>query len=66
MHTGHSDNVSVEFPDPETVRAVLTLAGRAPSVHNSQPWHWRVGVDSLQLHTDPTRYLPKTDPRNRH
>lgn len=65
MHTSHSDNVSVEFPDPETVRAVLTLAGRAPSVHNSQPWHWRVGGDSLQLHTDPTRYLPKTDPDRR-
>ena len=57
--------MSAEFPDPETLRAVLTLAGRAPSVHNSQPWHWRVGADSLQLHADPTRHLRCADPDRR-
>ena len=63
--TGDSDIVSVEFPDPETVRAVLTLAGRAPSVHNSQPWHWRVGADGLALYADPTRHLRSADPDRR-
>ena len=57
--------MSVEFPDPETVHAVLTLAGRAPSVHNSQPWHWRIGADSLHLYADPSRHLPSTDPDRR-
>ena len=51
-----------EFPDPETVRAVLTMATQAPSVHNSQPWHWRVGSESLHLYADPSRHLPRTDP----
>lgn len=53
------------FPDPQTVRSALTLATRAPSVHNSQPWHWRIGADSMQLSADPSRHLPRTDPDRR-
>lgn len=53
------------FPDPETLRAVLTLATRAPSVHNSQPWHWRVGSRSVHLFADASRHLPRTDPDRR-
>lgn len=54
-----------EFPDPETVRAVLTMATQAPSVYNSQPWHWRVGSESLHLYADPSRHRPGTDPDRR-
>ena len=57
--------MSVEFPDPDTIHAALSLANRAPSVHNSQPWHWRVGEQSLHLYADPSRHLPKTDPDRR-
>ncbi|MCB1266204.1 MAG: NAD(P)H nitroreductase [Mycobacterium sp.] len=57
--------MSADFPDVDTMRAVLTLATKAPSVHNSQPWHWRVGSDSLQLLADPSRHLPRTDPDRR-
>jgi len=53
--------MSANFPDPETLRAVLTLSNRAPSVDNSQPWHWRVGSDSLHLYADASRCLPRTD-----
>lgn len=53
------------FPDAETVRAVLTMATQAPSVHNSQPWHWRVGAESLHLYADESRHLPRTDPDRR-
>ena len=35
------------------MRAVLTMANQAPSVHDTQPWHWRVGPDSLDLYADP-------------
>jgi nitroreductase len=38
------------------------LAVRAPSVHNSQPWQWRVGEHSLHLYADPDLRLPHTDP----
>lgn len=57
--------VSAGFPDAEAMRAVLTLATRAPSVHNSQPWHWRVGPSSVNLYADSSRHLPRTDPDRR-
>ena len=37
----------------------------APSVHNSQPWRWRIGSDEVQLHADPQRHLAATDPDRR-
>ncbi|WP_319979339.1 Acg family FMN-binding oxidoreductase [Lentzea sokolovensis] len=50
-------------PDETTVRAAVALAGRAPSVHNSQPWRWEAGARSLHLYADRTRGLPATDPQ---
>lgn len=60
--------MSANDPDFETIRAALTLATRAPSVHNSQPWRWRVGPGRLHLYADPSpgcRHLPSTDPNRR-
>ena len=54
--------MSAHFPDVETIRSALSLAVRAPSVHNSQPWQWRVGKHSLHLYADPDRHLLHTDP----
>lgn len=47
------------------MRTVLTLATQAPSMHNSQPWRWRVGPDSLSLFADPSRRLSHADPDRR-
>ncbi|MGW5055043.1 Acg family FMN-binding oxidoreductase [Actinokineospora sp. NPDC004072] len=52
-------------PDHGTVRAVLALAGRAPSVHNTQPWRWVVGAESVHLMADWDRWLRATDPDGR-
>jgi len=57
--------MTVGLPDPDTVRAALQLATRAPSVHNSQPWLWTIGADTLHLHADTSRHLPRTDPDQR-
>ncbi|MCV7091181.1 Acg family FMN-binding oxidoreductase [Mycobacterium interjectum] len=57
--------MTARFPDAGTVRTVLTLASRAPSVHNTQPWRWRVDAASLHLYADAERQLPNTDPDGR-
>lgn len=57
--------MSAQFPDPETIHTVLSMATRAPSVHNSQPWRWRIGADSLHLYANLDRHLPSTDPDRR-
>lgn len=44
------------------VRSALELAVLAPSIHNTQPWRWRIGAGSLHLYADATRWLPATDP----
>ena len=38
---------------------------RAPSVHNSQPWQWRISDGVVELHADPDRHLVGTDPDRR-
>jgi nitroreductase len=53
------------FPDAATVRTALMLASRAPSVHNTQPWRWRVDPAGLHLYADADRQLPNTDPDGR-
>jgi nitroreductase len=53
------------FPDDYTVKTAVTMAVRAPSVHNSQPWNWRIGHSSLHLYADPDRQLRETDPDGR-
>ncbi|MFN8073063.1 MAG: nitroreductase family protein [Mycobacterium sp.] len=55
----------LSFPDPATIRTVLTMATQAPSVHNSQPWNWKVGPQSLSLYADPSRRLTHADPDRR-
>jgi nitroreductase len=57
--------MSNTHPNSETVRSALRLAVRAPSVHNTQPWLWRVGERTVHLYADPARHLPHTDPDQR-
>jgi nitroreductase len=40
-------------------------AGYAPSVHNTQPWRWRVGDKGLDLYADHSRQLQIADPEGR-
>lgn len=50
---------------PPFLTAAVEQALRAPSVHNTQPWRWRIGADAVELHADPDRHLPVTDPDRR-
>jgi hypothetical protein len=51
--------------DEADLRTALSLAIRAPSIHNSQPWRWRIRPHGVELYTDATRRLPRTDPVGR-
>jgi nitroreductase len=45
---------------------VIEFACRAPSVHNTQPWLWRVvGGTTLELYADRSRQLTVADPDGR-
>jgi nitroreductase len=45
---------------------VIELACRAPSVHNTQPWRWRVVDDAaIELYADRRRQLQVSDPSGR-
>jgi hypothetical protein len=45
-------------------RFLITAAARAPSVHNTQPWRFRVGPSAVELWSDPRRRL-RVDPSGR-
>ncbi|WP_190812909.1 hypothetical protein [Saccharopolyspora pogona] len=52
-------------PSQETMRSALALACRAPSVHNSQPWRWKLAEHSVHLYLDRSRLLGVIDPTGR-
>ena len=53
------------LPPTAVLHRILTKACRAPSVHNSQPWRWRVDGDHVTLLADRTRQLMRADPEGR-
>ena len=50
---------------PGQVAFLVETAGRAPSVHNTQPWQFRVRRSGLDLYADPARRLQAIDPAGR-
>jgi nitroreductase len=50
---------------PAAAAAVVGIAARAPSVHNTQPWRFRIADGVIELHADPDRLLARIDPAGR-
>jgi len=48
----------------DRARYLIATAGRAPSVHNTQPWRFRVDQSAIELYCDPRRKL-QMDPAGR-
>lgn len=48
----------------DVLARMVALACRAPSYHNSQPWHWIADDDGLHLYLEPPRVV-QTDPTER-
>lgn len=51
--------------DPEDLRTVIECAELAPSVHNTQPWTWRISGSTVEVRADRDRGLAVLDPRGR-
>lgn len=51
--------------DPQDLRTVIECAELAPSIHNTQPWSFRVADDTIEVRADRTRGLPVLDPHQR-
>lgn len=65
MTTQPAAPVEPELEGEVGLRRVLERAGRAPSVHNTQPWRWRVRDGEVELLPDLTRQLLVADPSGR-
>jgi nitroreductase len=46
----------------QALLAAAEAGGRAPSIHNTQPWRWVVRGANLELHAERTRQLSQLDP----
>ncbi|MFE3099017.1 Acg family FMN-binding oxidoreductase [Nocardia tengchongensis] len=53
------------LPSGDTIEQAVRLSGRAPSLHNSQPWHWVFDGATLHLFSVRERILPATDESGR-
>ncbi len=51
--------------ETDVLKAAVQLACRAPSLHNSQPWHWVAERAGLHLYLDRSRILYSTDKSGR-
>ena len=61
MHTSTSATRDAHSMSDGLAEAAAT-AGYAPSIHNTQPWLWRGGNDTLDLFLQRDRVLATTDP----
>lgn len=52
-------------PGKDVIREAVTLACRAPSLHNSQPWRWILDSSGLHLFADRMRVVLSTDSTGR-
>jgi nitroreductase len=60
--TGPERESGVPSEPRPLLETAVTLALTAPSIHNSQPWRWRIGHDHVEMHADRDRHLTATDP----
>lgn len=68
MTTVAGTNARRSDPTPDitaVLRDAALYAMRAPSVHNTQPWHFDLHGGELEMHADPSRQLKVLDPARR-
>jgi hypothetical protein len=63
--TGLGSDMTQTEPGRDVIRNAVTLACRAPSLHNSQPWRWTLDASELHLYADRMRVILSTDSTGR-
>jgi len=58
-------NIRADINVTDRLAQALTVAGRAPSIHNTQPWRWRLRGNVADLYADTRRQLVVVDPDRR-
>ncbi|MCT9011563.1 Acg family FMN-binding oxidoreductase [Streptomyces rhizosphaerihabitans] len=59
--------MSSTYPDSSTLETLISAAVAAPSMHNTQPWRFRLAEEPLtvEIHAAPEQGLPREDPQGR-
>ena len=65
MSTDASIRAADTRAEVRALSAAAITAGHAPSIHNTQPWRWRLTSNELDLYLDHSRGLEITDPDSR-
>ena len=66
MVTSAASVITGAAPQRGVARSIVAMAMRAPSLHNTQPWRWRICSEhTLELYADHDRQLHGVDPRGR-
>ncbi|MFI6243196.1 Acg family FMN-binding oxidoreductase [Micromonospora sp. NPDC050795] len=65
MSTDASIRAADTRAEARALSAAAAAAGHAPSIHNTQPWRWRLSSNELHLYLDHSRGLEITDPDSR-
>ncbi|HKE63678.1 MAG TPA: nitroreductase [Micromonosporaceae bacterium] len=61
----HTDTTLDRDDATRALVAATEVAGRAPSIHNTQPWRWRIHDSVADLYADERRHLAVADPQRR-
>ena len=65
MNTDAAIRAADTRAEARALSTAATMAGHAPSIHNTQPWRWRLTANQLDLYLDHSRGLEVTDPDSR-
>lgn len=64
-HTARPDDIRCPQASRETIEGCVRSATAAPSLHNSQPWLFRIGAGVVDVYADRRRQLEVLDPTGR-
>lgn len=62
----YTEQLRAPLPVQPDMQSLVRLATLAANSHNTQPWRFVVGADTVDILPDPARATPAVDPHNHH